>query len=117
MVVAPPPYCDASLCLCLQSKFSSRARAWCEDSDEGGQCSVRVRLERSPDLPPPGPLVQGIPVRRSMTQLFTDCLEAQAANVRLSLSLSSLSGLADLLEDEILPKPVPMQVSIFSKGS
>jgi hypothetical protein len=111
--------CDFGLCLklcceplaCPQSKFASRARAWSDENEAGAACSIRLRLERNPDLPPPGPLQPEVLVRRSLTQLFTDCLEAHVANVRLSLSITSLAGLADLLEDEILPKPVPMQVS------
>ncbi|KAF4523469.1 hypothetical protein B566_EDAN014989 [Ephemera danica] len=106
---------SAEECGCIpwdefQSKFASRARVWSDENEAGAACSVKLRLERSPDSPPPGPLHAEMSVRRSLTQLFTDCLEAHMANVRLTLSTTSLTGLTDLLEDEILPKPVPMQL-------
>jgi len=53
--------------------------------------------------------------KESVMNLFEDKLEMRVANVGMSLSMSSVTGLADLAEDEIIPKPIPMQVSNFRK--
>lgn len=48
--------------------------------------------------------------KESVMNLFEDKLEMKVANVGMSLSMSSVTGLADLAEDEIIPKPIPMQI-------
>lgn len=48
--------------------------------------------------------------KESVLNLFEDKLEMKVANVTMALSMSSVTGLADLAEDEIIPKPIPMQV-------
>ncbi|KAG5344299.1 UH1BL protein, partial [Acromyrmex heyeri] len=48
--------------------------------------------------------------KESVMSLFEDKLEMRVANVGMSLSMSSVTGLADLAEDEIIPKPIPMQI-------
>ena len=53
--------------------------------------------------------------KESVMNLFEDKLEMRVANVGMSLSMSSVTGLADLAEDEIIPKPIPMQVNNFRK--
>lgn len=51
--------------------------------------------------------------KESVMHLFEDKLEMKVANVAMTLSMSSVTGLADLAEDEIIPKPIPMQVRTF----
>ncbi|XP_025997064.1 UHRF1-binding protein 1-like isoform X2 [Solenopsis invicta] len=48
--------------------------------------------------------------KESVMNLFEDKLEIRVANVEMALSMSSVTGLADLAEDEIIPKPIPMQI-------
>ncbi|XP_011862998.1 PREDICTED: UHRF1-binding protein 1 isoform X1 [Vollenhovia emeryi] len=48
--------------------------------------------------------------KEGVMSLFEDKLEMRVANVGMSLSMSSVTGLADLAEDEIIPKPIPMQI-------
>lgn len=48
--------------------------------------------------------------KENVMNLFEDKLEMKVANVAMTLSMSSVTGLADLVEDEIIPKPIPMQV-------
>ncbi|XP_011633226.1 UHRF1-binding protein 1-like isoform X1 [Pogonomyrmex barbatus] len=48
--------------------------------------------------------------KESVINLFEDKLEMKVANVEMALSMSSITGLADLAEDEIIPKPIPMQI-------
>lgn len=50
--------------------------------------------------------------KESVMNLFEDKLDMKVANVTMALSMSSVTGLADLAEDEIIPKPIPMQVDI-----
>lgn len=52
--------------------------------------------------------------KENVMNLFEDKLEMKVANVGMSLSMSSVTGLADLAEDEIIPKPIPMQVGILA---
>lgn len=63
------------------------------------------------------PCTSGINVhdKESVMNLFEDKLEMRVANIGMSLSMSSVTGLADLAEDEIIPKPIPMQVGNFSQ--
>ncbi|XP_015598696.1 UHRF1-binding protein 1-like isoform X2 [Cephus cinctus] len=42
--------------------------------------------------------------------LFEDKLEVKVVDVPLTLSMSSVTGLTDLTEDEVIPKPIPMQI-------
>lgn len=51
--------------------------------------------------------------KESVMHLFENKLEMKVANVAMALSMSSVTGLADLAEDEIIPKPIPMQVRII----
>jgi hypothetical protein len=44
-------------------------------------------------------------------QIFAEQLDAEVKNVNITLSMNAGTGLADLLKDEILPKPMPMNVS------
>ena len=48
--------------------------------------------------------------RQSVLDLFEDKLEVKVTNISMSLSMSSISGLTDLTEDEIIPRPIPLQV-------
>lgn len=50
--------------------------------------------------------------KESIMNLFEDKLDLKVANIAMTLSMSSVTGLADLAEDEIIPKPIPMQVGI-----
>lgn len=50
--------------------------------------------------------------KESVMNLFEDKLDMKVANIAMALSMSSVTGLADLAEDEIIPKPIPMQVDI-----
>ncbi|XP_024881822.1 UHRF1-binding protein 1-like isoform X1 [Temnothorax curvispinosus] len=50
--------------------------------------------------------------KENVMNLFENKLEMRVANVGMSLSMSSVTGLADLAEDEIIPKPIPMQIHL-----
>lgn len=42
--------------------------------------------------------------------LFEDKVVIDVSNVPLNISMSFVTGLSDLTEDEIIPKPIPVQV-------
>lgn len=48
--------------------------------------------------------------KQSVLDLFEDKLEVKVTNVSMALAMSSISGLTDLTEDEIIPRPIPLQV-------
>lgn len=45
-------------------------------------------------------------------RLFKDMLIVEVRDLALTLNMSTVTGLADLIEDEIIPVPIPMQVGI-----
>ncbi|XP_012350115.1 UHRF1-binding protein 1 isoform X2 [Apis florea] len=52
--------------------------------------------------------------KQSVLDLFEDKLEVIITNISMALSMSSVSGLTDLTEDEIIPRPIPLQVYLES---
>ncbi|XP_076289527.1 bridge-like lipid transfer protein family member 3B isoform X5 [Lasioglossum baleicum] len=48
--------------------------------------------------------------KQSVLDLFEDKLDVKVHDISMALSMSSISGLTDLFEDEIIPKPIPMQI-------
>lgn len=52
--------------------------------------------------------------RDNMKKLFKDCLVIQVHDLSLDLPMSTVTGLADLAEDEIIAPPIPLEVNIRS---
>ncbi|XP_076645786.1 bridge-like lipid transfer protein family member 3B [Halictus rubicundus] len=48
--------------------------------------------------------------KQSVLDLFEDKLDVKVTDISMALSMSSISGLTDLFEDEIIPKPIPIQI-------
>ncbi|XP_043268359.1 UHRF1-binding protein 1 isoform X2 [Venturia canescens] len=123
----------------FQTKFSSRSRGWVElPSDADCRARIKLRLdhglknkEDSRRLSQASQCTIGeLSSRRSsqektitsnicdidlhdkqaLMDMFEDTLEIRVADVPLVLSMSSVTGLADLAEDEIIPKPIPMEL-------
>jgi hypothetical protein len=42
-------------------------------------------------------------------------MEIKVNDLSLDLSMSTVTGLADLVEDEVIPQPLPMQVSFLPR--
>ncbi|XP_020279805.1 UHRF1-binding protein 1 isoform X2 [Pseudomyrmex gracilis] len=123
-----------------KTKFSSRSRGWVElPSDSDCRSRIKLRLdhclknaEDSRRLSDAGQKASqdharlteqtaittavsrtsGINVhdKENVMNLFEDKLEMKVSNIAMALSMSSVTGLADLAEDEIIPKPIPMQI-------
>ncbi|XP_076181630.1 bridge-like lipid transfer protein family member 3B isoform X2 [Ptiloglossa arizonensis] len=52
--------------------------------------------------------------KQSVLDLFEDKLDIKVTDITMALSMSSITGLTDLIEDEIIPKPIPMQIYLES---
>lgn len=50
--------------------------------------------------------------RDNLKKLFRDMLIVKISDLYLDLSMSTITGLADLSEDEIIPIPMPMQITL-----
>lgn len=48
--------------------------------------------------------------KNHLRRLFKDTLNIQINDIELDLNMSTVTGLADLTEDEIIPVQIPMQV-------
>lgn len=110
----------------LQNKFCSRSRGWTEvQSDNDCRACIKLRLCRD--------LKSGIcnedlmnlennsetkntylnadcPSREGLMGLFENNLNAKITDINLIMAMSSLTGLIDLVEDEIIPDPLPMEI-------
>lgn len=49
--------------------------------------------------------------RNNIKNLFRDLITVEVNDIALDLNMSTVTGLADLVEDEIIPIPIPMQVN------
>ncbi|XP_039294863.1 UHRF1-binding protein 1-like isoform X2 [Nilaparvata lugens] len=101
----------------FQSKFMTRSRVWQEMNENGAgaraslrdqQCAcVVARLDHR--VTPQDPAQwRGV----AYGDWFEDLLTVHVANTRLALSTSTLAGLADLVEDELISPPLPVQMTI-----
>ncbi|EZA55392.1 UHRF1-binding protein 1-like protein [Ooceraea biroi] len=94
----------------FQTKFSSRSRGWVElPSDSDCRSRIKLRLDHVLKNPEDSRKLWDA---KSVMNLFEDKLEIKVANVAMALSMSSVTGLADLAEDEIIPKPIPVQIYV-----
>ncbi|XP_033611265.1 UHRF1-binding protein 1-like isoform X3 [Cryptotermes secundus] len=88
----------------VKSKFSCRSRAWMEvPMDATGHPRARIRLNHTVN---PGEIVD----RSSFKEWCKDHMEIKVNDLSLDLSMSTVAGLADLVEDEVIPQPFPMQM-------
>lgn len=52
--------------------------------------------------------------KENLRKVFVDFLNIHVSDLNLDLSMSTVTGLADLAEDEIILIPIPMEVITFS---
>lgn len=101
-----------------QTKFSSRSRGWVElPSDTECKSRVKLRLDHSLKNKGDSRRLSGgdkdainLHDKEGMMGLFHDNVVIQVQDVPLSLNMSSVTGLMDLIEDEVIPKPLPVEV-------
>jgi len=91
----------------LQNKFSCRSRAWMEvPLDAAGRPCARIRMDHTVS---PGVIVN----RTSFKDWCKDYMEIKVNDLHLDLNMSTVTGLAELVEDEVIPQPLLMQVSFL----
>lgn len=94
----------------FQSKFCMRSRGWTElGTDLSGKPHICARLDHkvtplSPD--------KWTGAANASTSWFENLLTMKIANSELELTLGTLSGLGDLVEDEIVSQPLPMEITL-----
>lgn len=97
----------------FQNKFSMRARAWNEptmDTDElttRAAPNVAARLERTQ-------LARQPDEKGELSGLapFEELLEARVRDLSIALNMSTALALAELIEDEVVVPPMPLEVLI-----
>ncbi|XP_008557479.1 bridge-like lipid transfer protein family member 3A [Microplitis demolitor] len=94
----------------LQTKFSSRSRGWSELQSDDCKISVKIRLEH--DLKKQySNLNDNLNSKNNkISTLFDDKITGEINDINLVLSMSTVNGLMDLLEDEILPDYLPINL-------
>lgn len=93
-----------------KTKFGARCRAWnvATHNPEAPPC-VAVRLEEILTLPADS---LNITDKKSILSWFKRKLNVEVKNIDLQLSMSTVVGLGDLAEDEVIPTPIPMEVML-----
>lgn len=91
-----------------KTKFGARCRAWniAPHNPEAPPC-VAIRLEEQLTLPADS---LSITDKKSIQSWFKRRLNVEVKNIDLQLSMSTVVGLGDLAEDEVIPTPIPMEV-------
>ncbi|XP_055541328.1 bridge-like lipid transfer protein family member 3A isoform X2 [Wyeomyia smithii] len=91
-----------------KTKFGARCRAWniAPHNPEAPPC-IAVRLEEELTLPADS---LNITDKKSIQSWFQRKLNVEVKNINLQLSMSTVVGLGDLAEDEVIPTPIPMEV-------
>lgn len=81
--------------------------------DTAGHPRVQVRLDHCllPEHQITAANLKGPWDRACMQTWFDDLLEVHATDLPIRLTMSTVTGLTDLVEDEIIPQPLPMEVS------
>ena len=101
----------------MQGKFSSRSRAWTDvTADDTATSRVKLRVDHRAKLPSSKSITEvNFADKDYIGKLFEDFVDVQVNDLNLELSMSTVTGLADLVEDEVVPVPIPMQVIIYAR--
>ncbi|XP_060530359.1 bridge-like lipid transfer protein family member 3A isoform X2 [Cylas formicarius] len=98
----------------FQGKFSTRSRGWTDNPEN--TCStakVKLRFDHTLTLEDPRTLPDhDLTKREVMARVFEDMVAIEVRDLILSLNMSTVTGLADLSEDEIIPVPLPLQLLV-----
>lgn len=102
-----------NILLLVQSKFSSRSRAWLDMEGSTSTTSrIRMRMDHELSIPTSALAQYDLHDRAAVRALFRDEIQARARDLALELTMSSVTGLADLIEDEIFPEMIPLRLDI-----
>ncbi|KAH8392818.1 hypothetical protein KR215_001854, partial [Drosophila sulfurigaster] len=92
------------------TKFGARCKAWnlAPYNPEAPPC-IRLRLEETLNMPKE---IEGIIDRKRIQSWFTHHAEIRVKDISLDLSMSTVIGLGDLAEDEIISPPMPVTITL-----
>ncbi|XP_050307973.1 UHRF1-binding protein 1-like [Anthonomus grandis grandis] len=98
----------------FQGKFSMRSRGWTENINNTSPIAkVKIRLDHKLALSSSSQLTQyNLTDKDNMRKVFDDCLNMEVKDLTMSLNMSTVVGLADFVEDEIIALPLPLNISI-----
>lgn len=97
----------------FQSKFSSRARAWADSANTTTNSKVKLRMDHDVKLPSSKSINEmDFTEKDALNKLFKDFIDVQVQDLNMDLAMSTITGLADLIEDEIIPIPIPLQITL-----
>ncbi|XP_035780445.1 UHRF1-binding protein 1-like [Anopheles albimanus] len=93
-----------------KTKFGTRCRAWniAPHNPEAPPC-VAIRLEEELTLPADS---YQITDKTTILSWFKRKLNVEVKDIDLQLAMSTVVGLGDLAEDEVIPVPIPMEVTV-----
>ncbi|XP_032595090.1 UHRF1-binding protein 1 isoform X3 [Drosophila grimshawi] len=93
-----------------KTKFGARCKAWnlAPYNPEAPPC-IRLRLEETLNMPKE---IEGIIDRKRIQSWFTHNAEIRVKDINLDLSMSTVIGLGDLAEDEIISPPLPVTINL-----
>lgn len=108
--------CDDCSCISwdeLQNKFGTRSRVWtCNPPSDFTTPKVKLRFDHDLVVSKSDMLGMDLTNRDTFAKLFTDLITINVKDLILDLNMSTVTGLADLIEDEIMPIPFPIQITL-----
>ncbi|XP_069995587.1 bridge-like lipid transfer protein family member 3B isoform X1 [Penaeus vannamei] len=99
----------------FQTKFSSRCRGWSDSLAAAEPCCLKMRLDAKVVANPTEEETRGIS-GATLPVVVRPSLEGHVTDLSLGLLMSTVTGLIDLIEDEIIPQPLPMKVLVERIG-
>ncbi|XP_068141521.1 bridge-like lipid transfer protein family member 3B isoform X2 [Drosophila tropicalis] len=93
-----------------KTKFGARCKAWnlAPYNPEAPPC-IRLRLEETLNMPRN---IEGVIDRKRIQSWFNHHAEIRVKDINLDLSMSTVIGLGDLAEDEIISPPLPVTINL-----
>ncbi|XP_020805988.1 UHRF1-binding protein 1 isoform X3 [Drosophila serrata] len=93
-----------------KTKFGARCKAWnlAPYNPEAPPC-IRLRMEETLDMPKE---IEGLIDRKRIQSWITHHAEIRVKDINMDLSMSTVIGLGDLAEDEVISPPMPITVNV-----
>lgn len=102
----------------FQSKFTVRGKGWCESTRQAAASWVfKMRFSMAaPDyqemLKHATLEVATMSLKEKISRSAEAFVDLKVQNLPLQFYMSTLTGLTDLIEDEIIPTPIPMKIQL-----
>ncbi|SPP81936.1 UHRF1-binding protein 1 isoform X3 [Drosophila guanche] len=93
-----------------KTKFGARCKAWnlAPYNPEAPPC-LRLRLEETLNMPNK---IEGLIDRKRIQSWITHHAEIRVKDIHMDLSMSTVIGLGDLAEDEVISPPMPVTINL-----